>query len=109
MSTEAALYAATGSARTVIGAKTAASPGIEETQVRSRPAGGHTACVTTGFWPWRTACGHHASDQTKICGSVPLPIQSRPKRDTTGRPKQRNEIAVYAARAAPLERFRASA
>ena len=109
MSTEATLYAATGPASSVTGAKTAARPGIEETHVRSRPTDGQTACVTTGFWPWRTACGHHASDQTKICGSVPLPIQSRPKCETTGRPKQRNEVAAYTASAAPLERLRASA
>src|ERR671936_383186 len=87
----AALYDATGPESRVTGAKNAARAGTEETQVRSRPTGGQTACVTMGFSPWRTACGHQASDQTKICGSLPLPIQSRPKPETTGTPKKRNE------------------
>src|SRR6185437_5215532 len=84
---EATLYAATGPAASVTGAKTTASAGIEETHVRSRPPGGQTAWVTTGFCQCRTACGHQASDQTKICGSPPLPIQSLPKCDATGSPK----------------------
>src|SRR5262249_49746204 len=105
-----ALYEATAPALSVTGASAAASAGTEEAHVRSRPTGGQTACVTTGFCQWRTACGHQASDQTKICGSAPVPIQSCPKRETTGSPKSPNETATYAASAPQaLRALRASA
>ena len=60
--------------------------------VASDVAGGQvegpkTACVTIGFCQWRIASGHQPSDQTKICGSGPLPIQSRPGCAATGTPK----------------------
>ena len=65
------LYASTGPPSSVTGAASSARPGIDVVHARFAPCGHHSACVTNGFVPWRTACGHHANIHTKSSGSRP--------------------------------------
>ena len=58
------------------------------------------ACVTRGSIPLEMACGHQASDHTKISLSPPTPTSHEPRARATARPSSRNEAAPYTARAA---------
>ena len=53
------------------------------------------ACVTSGSMPLEIACGHQASDQTKISLSPPTPTSHEPRARATARPSSRNEAAPY--------------
>src|SRR6185437_14351643 len=94
ISTAATLYATAGPASTVSGVSTSESAGIVVAHARLNPSGAQIAWVTKGFTPSPTAWGHQATDQTKICGSVPRPTSVRPGWESTRRPKYRNETST---------------
>jgi len=68
MRTAATLYDATGPTASVSGENSNARPGTVVVQARLTPSGAQTACVTNGFSPCRSACGHQANAQMKTLG-----------------------------------------
>ena len=81
------LNVATGPTRSVSGVMMKASPGNVVVHARLKPEGAQIASVTSGFEPWRSACGHQANDQMSTSGSRMWPTKLLAGCDATTRPK----------------------